>query len=87
MARRLKLNQVAADLSAAARRLEQAQPEDYIPDYDHRRQTLAELKQTRQVLAVKKYRLESRCQAEPSPAAELEPAATPADRQIRDCDG
>lgn len=70
--RLLKMNQGETDLAAAAGLLEQAQPDDYIPDYDRRRQTPEELKQARQAVAIERYRLESRCQA-------------PVERQIRDC--
>ena len=83
----MKLNQGEADLAAAAGPLEQAKPEDCIPDYYcRRRQTLDELKAARQAVAIKRYRRESRCQAESTPpAGEPEPAVAPANRQIRDC--
>ena len=76
-ARLQQLNQVEAALAHAARLLEQAQPEDYIPDYDQsRKQTLQELDKTRRTLDTKIYRLRTCRQVQ---AAENGAASEPAD--------
>ena len=100
-ARLQQLNQVEAALAHAARLLEQAQPEDYIPDYDQsRKQTLQELDKTRRTLGTKIYRLQTCRQVqaggqdgsnaaapspEPSAAAGAAASFLPMEQPLRDC--
>ena len=100
-ARLQQLNQVEAALAHAARLLEQAQPEEYIPDYDQsRQQTRQELDKTRRTLETKIYRLRTCRQVQTNNGAGADPkpedsatAALPAaanalpaaEKPLRDC--
>ena len=81
-----QLNQVEAALAHAARLLEQAQPEEYIPDYDQsRQQTLQELDKTRQTLGTKIYRLQTCRQVQTNNGAAAAAAVPAAEKPLRDC--
>lgn len=83
-----RLNQMEANLAAAAGLLEQSRQEEFIPDYDQRlNRAQQELRQAQAAVATRKYRLLSR-RAAPAPAdAAATPPPGPATPQIRDCHG